>query len=185
MKAIRNALTVAHPQRKHWFDPDRRKLVALGAASGAMVVAGATAAADAPGSWASVTTCRLNSSVKLRRGRFACSDIDKCPMWMAPAGKENLGALTISGRVQSYVRPIVAAHMAAGASAAAVARRHDLNANLLFTWKRRYGMSDRFLPVEVSEAKLAEVPMSDEPEERERSEFTSLEIELANGNRIR
>ncbi|MEM7224451.1 MAG: hypothetical protein AAF495_15835 [Pseudomonadota bacterium] len=46
-------------------------------------------------------------------------------------------------------------------------------------------MSDRFLPVEVSEAKLAEVPMSDEPEERERSEFTSLEIELANGNRIR
>ena len=40
---------------------------------------------------------------------------------------------------------------APGASAAAVARRYDLNANLLFNWKRRYEVSGQFLPVAISE----------------------------------
>ena len=85
---------------------------------------------------------------------------------------------------EEFKRQVVAEALEPGASAAAVARRHDLNANLLFTWKRRYGMSDRFLPVEVSEAEPAKAPTSDEPVEQRRLEFTSLEIVLANGNRI-
>ena len=82
---------------------------------------------------------------------------------------------------EEFKRQVVAEAMEPGASAAAVARRHDLNANLLFTWKRRYGMSDRFLPIEISEAEPAVPPVSDE---RSGSEFTSIEIALANGNRI-
>ncbi len=85
---------------------------------------------------------------------------------------------------EEFKRQVVAEAMEPGASAAAVARRHDLNANLLFTWKRRYGMSDRFLPIEISEAEPAVPPVSDEPAERSGSEFTSIEIALANGNRI-
>ncbi len=36
-------------------------------------------------------------------------------------------------------RRIVDESLAAGASIAEVARRHDLNANQLFTWRRRFG----------------------------------------------
>jgi hypothetical protein len=35
-------------------------------------------------------------------------------MWMTPAGKGFLGVVTMSDRVQPYVRPFGAAHMAAG-----------------------------------------------------------------------
>lgn len=48
---------------------------------------------------------------------------------------------------EEFKRRVVAEAMTPGASAAAIARRYDLNANLLFNWKRRYGESDRFLPV--------------------------------------
>ena len=37
-------------------------------------------------------------------------------------------------------RRIVVESLEDGASAADVARRHDLNANLLFTWRRKIGM---------------------------------------------
>ena len=52
---------------------------------------------------------------------------------------------------EEFKRRVVVEATAPGASAAAIARRYDLNANLLFNWKRRYGESDRFLPVEISE----------------------------------
>ena len=45
-------------------------------------------------------------------------------------------------------------------------------------------MSDQFLPIEVSEAEPSVPPVSDEPAERSGSEVTSVEIALANGNRI-
>ena len=85
---------------------------------------------------------------------------------------------------EEFKRRVVAEAMAPETSAAAVARRHDLNSNLLFTWKRRYGMSDGFLPMEVSEAEPAVSPVRDEPAERNGSEVTSIEIALVNGNRI-
>ena len=52
---------------------------------------------------------------------------------------------------EAFKRRVVAEAAVPGVSAAAIARRYDLNANLLFNWKRRYGASDRFLPVAVSE----------------------------------
>jgi transposase len=72
-----------------------------------------------------------------------------------------------------------------GVSVSQVARRYDVNANLVFTWLRdpRYecGVEDDadtcFLPVElVGEATLAQAP--DEP-------TTRMEIDLAGGVRLR
>ena len=79
---------------------------------------------------------------------------------------------------------MVAEAAAPGASAAAVARRYDLNANLLFNWKRRYGMSDRFLPVEISEPGPPAPRVNDGPMESSVSGASSIEIALANGTRI-
>ncbi len=55
------------------------------------------------------------------------------------------------GRFETYLLASDDNFAALTVSAAAVARRYDLNANLLFNWKRRYEVSDRFLPVEISE----------------------------------
>jgi transposase len=40
---------------------------------------------------------------------------------------------------EAFKRRIVAEASAAGISASAVARRHGLNANLIFNWRRRFG----------------------------------------------
>ena len=55
---------------------------------------------------------------------------------------------------KSFKQRVVAEALEAGASVAAVARRHGLNANMLFTWRRdrRFGPGREvasFLPVEV------------------------------------
>ncbi len=83
-----------------------------------------------------------------------------------------------------FKRRVVAEASAPGMSAAAVARRYDLNANLLFNWKRCYGVSDRFLPVEVSEPGPPAQQVGDEPMEQSVSPTVSIEITLANGHRI-
>lgn len=72
-----------------------------------------------------------------------------------------------------------------GVSASRVARRYDVNANLVFAWLRDPRFADasaadvaRFLPVEiVAEAKeaLMAVPTAD----------SQIEIELAGGHRMR
>lgn len=85
---------------------------------------------------------------------------------------------------EEFKRRVVAEAMAAGASAAAVARRYDLNANLLFNWKRRYGMSDQFLPIEISETDSPAPQANDGPTVPSVSDISSIEIALANGNRI-
>jgi len=52
---------------------------------------------------------------------------------------------------EAFKRRVVAEAAEPGVSVASVARRHDLNANLLFNWRRRYGTSpgsdESFLPV--------------------------------------
>ncbi len=48
-----------------------------------------------------------------------------------------------------FKRRVVAEASEPGVSAAAVARRHGLNANLVFNWRRRYG-GDGFLPVAIA-----------------------------------
>ena len=85
---------------------------------------------------------------------------------------------------EEFKRRVVAEAMQPGVSAAAVARRYDLNANLLFNWKRRYGMSDEFLPVEISHDELPVPQTSGEPIVSGSADVSSLEIALANGNRI-
>ena len=64
---------------------------------------------------------------------------------------------------EEFKRRVVVEATAPGAWAAAIARRYDLNANLLFNWKRRYGKSDRFLPVEISEPSTSGSDAGDGP----------------------
>ena len=85
---------------------------------------------------------------------------------------------------EEFKRRVVAEAMQPGASAAAIAQRYDLNANLLFNWKRRYGISNEFLPVEISHNDLPVSQTSSEPITAGAVDISSLEIALANGNRI-
>ena len=79
-------------------------------------------------------------------------------------------------------RRIVEESLVAGASIAEVARRHELNANLLFTWRRKMG-------VEPSEQKdptpLLPVTIIAEAAEEARPESSGqMEIVLCEGERI-
>lgn len=49
-----------------------------------------------------------------------------------------------------FKRRVVAEALQPGVSVAAIARSYDLNNNLLFNWKRRFGVDLAFLPVEPS-----------------------------------
>ena len=81
-------------------------------------------------------------------------------------------------------RRIVAQSYAPGVSVSVVARRYDVNANLIFTWRRdpRYkpaadaGAAPTFLPVEV-------VPDAPPPEAPGASDGR-IEIALSNGHRV-
>jgi len=55
-------------------------------------------------------------------------------------------------RSEEEKRRIVAESLERGASVSVVARRHDVNTNLLFTWRRRYGTGGK-----DGEAALSEV----------------------------
>ena len=78
-------------------------------------------------------------------------------------------------------RRIVDESLEEGASIALVARRHDLNANQLFTWRRQFGVGGfeprslaPILPVTIAPATVAEDPRSG----------GQMEIVLAQGDRI-
>jgi transposase len=81
-------------------------------------------------------------------------------------------------------RRIVEESLEQGASIAEVARRHDLNANQLFTWRRQFGVEPAapmdlapILPVTIAPERL--------PVEDSGSGTTSqMEIVLAEGERI-
>jgi transposase len=75
-------------------------------------------------------------------------------------------------------RQIVAESYAPGASVSVVARRHDINANLLFTRRRqalRKGAS--LLPVQIAEG-TPPPPSATTPQ-------PCLEVDLASGHRVR
>jgi transposase len=80
---------------------------------------------------------------------------------------------------------IVAESYAPGASIAGVARRHGINANLLFTWRKRFGESKsipagkavKILPVTLTDIAAPDPETSSEGSGR-------MEIVLAAGDRI-
>jgi transposase len=79
-------------------------------------------------------------------------------------------------------RQIVEESLQDGASIAEVARRHDLNANLLFTWRRQLGLESietndltRILPVTITAEAM---------EERGLETSGQMEIILSGGERI-
>ena len=85
---------------------------------------------------------------------------------------------------QAFKRQVVGETLAAGVSVAAVARRHGLNANMLFTWRRdpRFGPGREvasFPAVEVAEPQgpVAMAAVNGEHEGR-------IEIVLASGVRL-
>jgi len=89
-------------------------------------------------------------------------------------------------RPEDEKRRIVAETYARGASVSAVARRHDLNANLLFSWRRLMGAvasasadePTRFVPAVISgEVEAASSPLPPPP-------AGAMEIVLADGDRV-
>jgi transposase len=71
-----------------------------------------------------------------------------------------------------------------GASVSRVARRHDVNANQVFYWRKLYregrlggGTAEQFLPVKVADDQLAEAAKSDGPAVRS----GTMEIKLPKG----
>lgn len=84
----------------------------------------------------------------------------------------------------AFKRRVVAETLELGASVAAVARRHGLNANMVFLWRGdpRFGPgrdATAFLPVEV---RPAEVPVTSEPVSARGT--GQIEITLATGDRL-
>jgi transposase len=84
----------------------------------------------------------------------------------------------------AFKRRVVAETLEPGASVAAVARRHGLNANMVFLWRGdpRFGPGRDaavFLPVEV---KPAEVPVTSEPAGT--CDAGQIEITLVSGHRL-
>ena len=87
---------------------------------------------------------------------------------------------------EAFKRRAVAEAAEPGVSVASVARRHDLNANLLFNWRRRYGpcsgAGESFLPVAL-------VPCGPSPAEIAQEAAGSpragrIEIALVAGHRV-
>jgi transposase len=82
-------------------------------------------------------------------------------------------------------RQIVAETLEPGASVSIVARRHDLNANMLFTWRRQIGTSAlllasdavTFVPAAIAPEAATTVPPDP-------SLVGRMEIVLADGDRI-
>jgi len=65
-----------------------------------------------------------------------------------------------------FKRRVVSETYAAGTSASVVARRHDINANLLFRWRDdpRYAFQEQsFLPVEISPEVQDRKPANEQP----------------------
>ena len=68
---------------------------------------------------------------------------------------------------EALKREIVAASLAAGVSVSAVARQYDVNANQVFSWRRRYGPVTEVVasaPPPATRPRLMPVTISVEPE---------------------
>jgi transposase len=96
------------------------------------------------------------------------------------------GAAGFKGRRRTWKkdekRRIVSESLEEGASVAEVARRYGLNANLLFTWRRRFAVGDTGEPPAILPVTITSTPamaLSSAPETIGR-----MEITLSSGERI-
>jgi transposase len=80
-------------------------------------------------------------------------------------------------------RRILAETLEPGASVSVVARRHDMNANLLFTWRRMLGAMSSLPGVDT--VKLVPAVVTSEPAATVPTAWSSrIEIALAGGDRV-
>ena len=95
---------------------------------------------------------------------------------------------------EALKRELVAATLEPGASVALVARRHDVNANMLFKWRRRFTVvappssvpPAGLVPVQiVPDAVVISDPTIDAKPAVDRSAAGSIEIALSGGVRVR
>jgi transposase len=83
-------------------------------------------------------------------------------------------------------RRLVALTYQPGASMAAVARRHDMNANLLFNWRRQLSGQTLALSDQSEAMAFAPIDVVAEPRRDERAGGAGLiEVELPDGARVR
>ena len=102
---------------------------------------------------------------------------------MSVAGSDGIGKRRRRVRSADEKRRIVAETFERGASVSEVARRHGLNTNLLFTWRRAMGVGasataddpTRFVPAVIGAPATA--PLA-------RSPAGAMEIVLASGDRV-
>jgi transposase len=82
---------------------------------------------------------------------------------------------------------VVEETLAGGGSVSVVARRHDLNANLLFNWRKRYQKGTlngaRDTPPALVPIRVA-APCQEAPVTGRGSEVAALELMLASGHRV-
>ena len=86
---------------------------------------------------------------------------------------------------EALKREIVAATLAPGASVSIVARQYDVNANQVFSWRRRF-----FETVEPSPPGLVPVTITSEPEDEPAASSTPaasdiIEIDVSGAYRVR
>ena len=90
---------------------------------------------------------------------------------------------------EAQKRRIVTESYQPGISVSVVARRYDVNANLVFSWRRQYRelarMAGGFVPVVVSSTEGAEpAKLLPAPRDIEASAAGRIEIALADGSRV-
>ena len=91
---------------------------------------------------------------------------------------------------EALKREIVAATFAPSASVSVVARQYDVNANQVFSWRRRYGEAGKPSPASPSTCGLVPVTITAEPEDEGAMAPTpaasqTIEIEVSGTYRVR
>lgn len=91
---------------------------------------------------------------------------------------------------EALKREIVAATLMPGASVSVVARQYDVNANQVFSWRRRYGEASRPRTTPPSTSGLIPVTIAPEPENsgaavEAPAASDTIEIEVAGDCRVR
>ena len=88
---------------------------------------------------------------------------------------------------EALKREIVAACLVPGASVSMVARQYDVNANLVFTWRKLYGGVPEMSPTQLVPVVVTPDPAAAKKPapSAERTSADLIEIELPRGYRVR